>query len=77
MSWIRTLLSPHRRARHYAWVDSRGLCQAFHQGQQPPTGPQWVQVHECRLSWLQRPLPSAARVAPVVTQPRTGHPLPA
>jgi hypothetical protein len=51
--------------RHYALLDDAGICRALRQSPQPPAGSGWVEVSECRLSWLQRPLPASARIPEV------------
>ncbi|MFJ4373476.1 hypothetical protein ACIP1T_12760 [Pseudomonas japonica] len=50
--------------RHFARLDSQGLCQALKCCEQPPAGAGWVEVSESGLHWLNRPLPASARVVP-------------
>lgn len=72
---FRSLFAPRVRPRCYALLDRRGTCLGFHQGFAAPQGPAWVEVTECRLAWLQRPLPASARVAAVITPANRAHPL--
>ncbi|MES2821337.1 MAG: hypothetical protein V4812_20375 [Pseudomonadota bacterium] len=73
-----SLFTDRTRPRCYALVDRTGLCQAFHQARNAPLGTGWVEVTECRLSWLQRPLPFNARLQPcasAASSTRTRQPL--
>ena len=73
-----SLFAARPRPRCYALVDRSGLCQAFHQACSAPLGAGWVEVTECRLSWLQRPLPFNARLQPcasAASSTRTRQPL--
>jgi len=65
------------KQRCYALVDANGICQGFHQSRSAPQGPGWVEVSECRLSWLQHPLPASVRILQVVAHPVAAYPLPA
>jgi hypothetical protein len=62
MNLLKRLLSPFRTMRHYALVDQQGVCRALRQSTQPPQGTAWVEVQECNLGWLCRPLPAIARL---------------
>lgn len=72
---LRSLLTSRRRLRNFALLDAQGVCRAFHQSAQAPLGVGWVEVNEQRLAWLHRPLPSSARIAPVVTYSAAGKAL--
>lgn len=48
--------------RSFALLDHNGICRGLRQSQTRPAGSCWVEVSECRLSWLQRSLPREARV---------------
>lgn len=62
MDFLWSLFSLRRRYRHYARVDQNGICLSFKHCARPPCGQGWVEILEPNLSWLQRPLPSTARV---------------
>lgn len=72
---LRSLLIPRRPIRTFALLDSGGICRAFHQSGQTPSGSGWVEVTEQRLNWLNRPLPAHAKIAPVVTYSNGRKPL--
>lgn len=72
---LRSLLTPRRRLRNFALLDAQAVCRAFHLSAQAPLGVGWVEVNEQRLAWLHRPLPSSARIAPVVTHSGVGKAL--
>ncbi|CAM3034214.1 hypothetical protein BZK31_22500 [Pseudomonas floridensis] len=58
-----SLFTSRPQHRHYARVDHTGICRAFKQCAEHPSGHEWVEVHEQKLTWLNRPLPASARVA--------------
>lgn len=62
MDFLWSLFSLRRQHRHYARVDHDGICRAFKHCTQPPVGPEWVEITEARLCWLNQPLPATARV---------------
>jgi len=64
MDFLWSLFSPKSRHRHYARLDSHGICVCFKHCAQPPQGSGWVEIQEPRLSWLHQPLPASARVSP-------------
>ena len=64
---LRSLLALRPSPRHFVLLDGDGLCRAFHHAAQAPQGPGWVEIDEPQLTWLHRPLPDGARLAPVVT----------
>jgi hypothetical protein len=64
MDFLWSLFSLRRRHRHYARLDQQGICLAFKHCAETPCGQGWVEVHEAKLCWLQRPLPASARVTP-------------
>ncbi|MDD0975152.1 hypothetical protein [Pseudomonas fontis] len=68
MTSLWKLLFKRPAERHFARLDSHGLCQAFKRCQQQPAGSGWVEISEIRLHWLNRPLPASARVCPPVRQ---------
>nr|WP_225920194.1 hypothetical protein [Pseudomonas vanderleydeniana] len=43
--------------RHFALLDSRGVCIAFRSGCRRPENGRWVEVSETRLAWLGQVLP--------------------
>ena len=55
--------SSRSRHRHYARVDRQGICLSFKHCAKPPQGHEWVEISEPNLTWLQRPLPSSARIS--------------
>lgn len=57
-----SLLFKRQPQRHFARLDSQGLCRAFKCCTQQPTGTGWVEVSESRLQWLNAPLPASAQV---------------
>ncbi|RMM36376.1 hypothetical protein ALQ80_05400 [Pseudomonas coronafaciens pv. oryzae] len=63
MNLFRSLFTARRQHRHYAHIDQAGICRAFKHCAQRPSGIEWVEVTEQRLSWLNQPLPASARVA--------------
>ncbi|MGX5220599.1 MULTISPECIES: hypothetical protein [Pseudomonas] len=75
MSLLRSLFAPHRPVRTFALLDSYGLCRAFRQSTQAPSGVGWVEIAELHLNWLNQPLPPYARIAPVVTYSNRKKPL--
>ncbi|MBB1520189.1 hypothetical protein [Aquipseudomonas guryensis] len=52
-----SLLSPRRKMRCYALLDSDGRCRALRESTVLPSQPGWVQVRELRTCWLGQPLP--------------------
>ncbi|MFI8479970.1 hypothetical protein ACIGCM_05285 [Pseudomonas sp. NPDC078700] len=75
MSVLRSIFAPRRPTRTFALLDDNGLCQAFKQSSQAPAGFGWIEVSEQRLNWLNNPLPSFARIVPVVTYSNRKKPL--
>ena len=63
MDLLWSLFSLRRRYRHYARLDKHGICLSFKHCATPPSGQDWVEINEPKLSWLHQPLPSSARVA--------------
>ncbi len=72
---LRSLFTSRRPLRNFALLDAQGICRAFHLSAQAPVGVGWIEVSEQRLAWLHRPLPSSARIAPVVTHSAVGKAL--
>ncbi|WPC06067.1 hypothetical protein SBP02_04760 [Pseudomonas benzenivorans] len=72
---IRSLFAPRRPLRTFVLLDERGLCRAFRQSLQAPSGAGWTEVKEQRLSWLNQPLPASARLLPVAAHPSLGKAL--
>ncbi|HWV08783.1 MAG TPA: hypothetical protein VN156_04520 [Pseudomonas sp.] len=70
-----SLLIPRQTDRLFALLDGDGLCRAFHRAAQAPQGSGWVEVNEQRLTWLHKPLPQSALIAPVVAHASTGKAL--
>ncbi|MCH5487403.1 hypothetical protein [Pseudomonas syringae] len=60
MNLFRSLFTARPQHRHYARIDQAGVCRAFKHCAQRPTGVEWVEVTEQRLSWLNQPLPASA-----------------
>lgn len=60
---LRNLLAPRRPMRAFALLDAQGICRALRQSAQAPQGPGWTEVQHSCLSWLNRPLPTSARLA--------------
>lgn len=77
MLWLWSLFAPRGKRRCFALLDAHGLCCGFHESRVAPQGAGWVEVSECRLAWLQRPLPAEARIPQVSSQPTRRQPLPA
>jgi hypothetical protein len=63
MNLFRSLFGARCQHRYYARVDQAGICHAFRHCAQRPSGQEWVEVREQRLSWLNQPLPASAQVA--------------
>lgn len=53
---------PRPPMRCYALLDAQGTCRALRQSRQAPSGDGWVEIRECRPTWLQQPLPTDARL---------------
>ena len=66
MDFLWSLFSLRRRHRHYARLDTSGICLSFKHCATAPQGREWVEIHEPKLSWLHHPLPANARVSPGV-----------
>ncbi len=51
-----------RRAprRHFALLDSHGICLALRQSHESPVEPGWVETHSPSCSWLGQSLPRDA-----------------
>ncbi|TFZ33458.1 hypothetical protein EWW49_31155 [Pseudomonas syringae] len=62
MTLFRSLFTPRTQHRPYARLEQAGICRAFKHCAPRPTGVEWVEVPEQRISWLNRPLPARARV---------------
>lgn len=62
MSNFWTSLLTRRPMRNFAHLDAQGICLAFKQCADQPAVGNWVQINEICLTWLNRPLPSSARV---------------
>ncbi|MFK3969849.1 hypothetical protein ACI2KS_03870 [Pseudomonas sp. NPDC087358] len=62
MDFLWSLFSQQSRHRHYARLDSQGVCLSFRHCASAPEGHDWVEIHEAKLSWLHQPLPATARV---------------
>ncbi|WP_375740040.1 hypothetical protein [Pseudomonas boanensis] len=63
-----SLFAPRRQLHCFALLDDAGICRELRQANEAPAGGHWVQVDGICLSWLDRPLPPGALVAPVVGQ---------
>ncbi|AXQ46783.1 hypothetical protein ACTORR_18480 [Pseudomonas sp. SAR267] len=61
MASLWTLLCQRPRHNAYARLDGEGICLAFKQCSQAPSGSGWVQISEIQLAWLGRELPAEAR----------------
>lgn len=70
MNRLWSLLLKRQPKRCFAQLDGAGLCQAFKHCTDAPIGSHWVEINEVRLHWLNRPLPTSAKVAPRATPPR-------
>ncbi|WP_339486369.1 hypothetical protein [Pseudomonas sp. EL_65y_Pfl2_R95] len=75
MSLLASLFAPRHPVRTFALLDGHGICRAFKQATQAPSGLGWIEVNEQRLNWLNNPLPACARIAPVVTYSNRKKPL--
>lgn len=51
------LLTPRPKMRHFALLDSLGVCRALREASQQPTQLGWVEVTSTRPHWLGRTLP--------------------
>lgn len=56
------LLFSRPSMRSFALLDQNGICRGLRQSQLRPAGSCWVEVSECRPSWLQHSLPRNARL---------------
>ncbi|MCY1285854.1 hypothetical protein D9M68_222200 [compost metagenome] len=77
MSLLGLLLFWRRPWRTYALLDAQGVCRALRQTRSAPQGPGWVEVRECRPTWLHKPLPESARSAPAMASAALRRALPA
>lgn len=50
------------RYRHFALLDTLGVCRAFKSCAEKPAGKHWVEVEHVYLAWLGKPLPDRARI---------------
>ncbi|AYC31740.1 hypothetical protein D3880_04785 [Pseudomonas cavernae] len=75
MSLLQLLFRRPHPMRSYALLDAQGICRALRQSRTAPPGSDWVAVGECRLAWLQRPLPANARPQPASPPPPQRAPL--
>ncbi|RMQ45476.1 hypothetical protein ALQ04_03758 [Pseudomonas cichorii] len=73
MSLFQSLFNLRRQYRHYALVDSTGICRALKHCTQRPSSSNWVEVNEQRANWLNQPLPASARVMQHNTGPAHGQ----
>jgi hypothetical protein len=71
MNLLWSLFTARRQYRYYARVDQAGICRAIKHCAQRPTGSEWIEVTEQRLTWLNQPLPANARVIRQPSRPTT------
>lgn len=50
------------RYRHFALLDTQGVCTAFKSCREQPAGERWVEVEHVNLAWLGSTLPNRARI---------------
>jgi hypothetical protein len=50
------------RYRHFALLDTQGMCRAFKSCAERPAGEHWVEVEHINLTWLGSTLPKRARI---------------
>ncbi|MGX1125132.1 hypothetical protein [Pseudomonas sp. HLS-6 TE3448] len=62
MNSLWSLLFKRQPERYFARLDGAGLCQAFKHCTDAPIDGHWVEINEIRLHWLNRPLPTSAKV---------------
>lgn len=75
MLFLLSLFNARQPMRHFVLLDTQERCCALRHSREQPNSGNWVEVGETCISWLGHPLPTGARITPVVKHAQSARPL--